>query len=35
MWAAQGEADIRSVVDTARHTPGTSIFSTILQTLTT
>jgi len=34
MWAAQGEADIRTVVDTARLTRGTSIFSTILQTVT-
>ena len=34
MWAAEGEADIRSVVDTARLTPGTSVFSTILQTVT-
>src|ERR671927_1265640 len=34
MWAAEGEADIRSVVDTARLKPGTSVFSTILQTVT-
>jgi transposase len=34
MWAAEGEADIRSVVDTARLKPGTSVFSTILQTIT-
>ena len=34
MWAAEGEADIRTVVDTARLTPGTSVFSTILQTVT-
>jgi transposase len=34
MWAAEGEADIRSVVATARLTPGTSVFSTILQTVT-
>ena len=33
MWAAQGEADIRTVVGTARLTPGTSIFGTILQTV--
>jgi len=33
MWAAQGEADIRTVVDTARLRPGTNAFSTILQTL--
>lgn len=34
MWAAAGEADIRTVVDTARLKPGTSVFSTILQTVT-
>jgi transposase len=34
MWAAEGEADIRSVVDTARLKPGTSVFNTILQTVT-
>ena len=34
MWAAEGEADIRTVVDTARLTPGTSVFGTILQTVT-
>lgn len=33
MWAAQGEADIRTVVDTARLTPGGSIFGTIAATL--
>jgi transposase len=33
MWAAQGEADIRTVVDTARLRPGTNAFSTILQTV--
>ncbi len=33
MWAAQGEADIRTVVGTARLTPGTSIFGTILHTV--
>lgn len=33
MWAAQGEADIRTVVDTARLTPGTSTFGTILRTV--
>jgi transposase len=33
MWAAEGEADIRTVVDTARLKPGTSVFSTILQTI--
>ena len=35
MWAAQGEADIRTVVDTARLSPGTNAFSTILQTVST
>ena len=34
MWAAEGEADIRTVVDTARLKPGTSVFSTLLQTVT-
>ena len=34
MWAAKGEADIRTVVATARLTPGTGIFGTILQTVT-
>ncbi len=34
MWAAEGEADVRSVVATARLKPGTSVFSTILQTVT-
>lgn len=33
MWAAEGEADIRTVVDTARLTSGTSPFSTILKTV--
>jgi transposase len=33
MWAAEGEAAIRTVVDTARLRPGTSPFSTILKTL--
>ena len=33
MWAAEGEADIRTVVDTARLKPGTSVFGTILQTV--
>jgi transposase len=32
MWAAEGEADIRTVVDTARLGPGTNAFNTILQT---
>src|SRR5919206_2876347 len=31
MWAAQGEAAIRTVVDTARLGPGTNAFKTILQ----
>ncbi len=34
MWAAKGEADIRTVVDTARFTPGTGAFGTILTTVT-
>ncbi len=34
MWAAKGEADIRTVVDTAHHTPGNGVFGTILQTVT-
>lgn len=33
MGAARGEADVRTVVDTARLTPGTSVFGTILQTV--
>src|SRR5918994_2029666 len=33
MWAAQGEAAVRTVVDTARLSPGTSPFSTILKTI--
>ena len=33
MWAAEGEADIRTVVDTARLRPGTHAFKTILQTV--
>ena len=32
-WAAEGEADIRTVVDTARLGPGTNAFKTILQTV--
>jgi transposase len=31
MWAAEGEADVRTVVDTARLKPGTSVFGTILR----
>lgn len=34
MWAAKGEADIRTVVDTARLKPGGNTFSVILQTVT-
>ena len=30
MWAAQGEAAVRTVVDTARLTPGATVFGTIL-----
>jgi transposase len=33
MWAAEGEAAIRTVVDTARLGPGSSAFSTILKTV--
>jgi transposase len=33
MWAAEGEADIRTVVDTARLKPGASVFDTILRTV--
>jgi transposase len=33
-WAADGEADIRTVVDTARLKPGTGVFGTILTTVT-
>ena len=33
-WAAEGEANIRTVVDNARLKPGTSVFNTILQTTT-
>ncbi|MBM1172329.1 IS66 family transposase [Microvirga arabica] len=33
MWAAEGEADIRTVVDTARLGLGTNAFKTILQTV--
>ena len=35
MWAAEGEAAIRTVVDTARLGPGTNAFKTILQTVST
>ncbi len=30
LWAAQGEAAVRTVVDTARLTPGATVFATIL-----
>jgi transposase len=33
MWAANGEADVRTVVDTARLCPGTNVFKTILHTI--
>lgn len=33
MWAAQGEADVRTVVDTARLTPSANPFKIILQTV--
>ena len=33
MWAAQGEADVRTVVDTARLNPGANIFGAISKTL--
>jgi transposase len=33
MWAARGEAAIRTVVDTARLTPGATVFGTILATV--
>ena len=33
MWAAQGEAAVRTVVDTARLRPGASVFGTILATV--
>ncbi len=33
MWAAKGEADLRTVVDTARLTPGTGVSGTILATV--
>jgi len=33
MWAAKGEADLRTVVDTARLTPGTGVSGTILTTV--
>lgn len=33
MWAAQGEAAIRTVVDTARLAPGATVFGTLLATV--
>jgi len=33
MWAAEGEAAIRTVVDTARLTPGATVFGTVLATV--
>ncbi len=33
MWAAEGEAAVRTVVDTARLTPGATVFGTILATI--
>jgi len=33
MWAAQGEADVRTVVDTARLAPGITAFGTIFSTV--
>ena len=33
MWAAEGEADVRTVVDTARLRPGPNTFQTILKTV--
>jgi transposase len=33
MWAAEGEAAVRTVVDTARLTPGATVFGTILATV--
>ena len=35
MWAAQGEADVRTVIDTARLKPGANRFQTILGVVTT
>lgn len=35
MWAAKGEADIRTVVDTARLTSGANTFKSILNTVST
>src|ERR671916_333792 len=35
MWAAEGEAAVRTVVDTARLTPSGTVFGTILATVST
>lgn len=35
MWAAQGEADVRTVIDTARLKPGANRFQTILGVVST
>ncbi|MFL5207386.1 MAG: IS66 family transposase, partial [Microvirga sp.] len=35
MWAAEGEAAVRTVVNTARLTPGTSVSGPILRAVTT
>ena len=35
MWSAEGEAAVRTVVDTDRLTSGAAVFSTILKTLST
>ena len=34
MWAVEGEAAVRTVVDTARLGAGATVFDTILNTLT-
>ena len=34
MWAAEGEAAVRTVVDTARLRAGVGVFNTILSTVT-
>ena len=34
MWAAEGEAAVRTGVDTARLTSGTTVFGTILRAAT-
>lgn len=35
MWAAQGEADVRTVIDTARPIPGVNRFQTFLGVVST